>query len=156
MERSPCRSRFSGRTCGLWGAYAGVVCFWMTAVQGKDSYWSSSWRTAACGKDLCWSRGKVWGVRNGRLELLCTECSPPFTILPVPLGGGGISSRKEGVKLSLGRRGGRGKCLSFVFSPVWNSESNSESASDTDTPRKRQLNTIPIFPFSPLIYPIFN
>jgi len=26
MERSPCRRRFSGRNCGLWGTHSGGAC----------------------------------------------------------------------------------------------------------------------------------
>lgn len=36
MERSPCRSKFSGRTCGPWGACSGATHSWRSVLCWKD------------------------------------------------------------------------------------------------------------------------
>lgn len=50
-KRRPHWSRFSGRSCSLWGTYTGVVHSWMTVPHVKNPCWSRSWRTAPFGKD---------------------------------------------------------------------------------------------------------
>lgn len=84
MERSPCRSRFSGRNCGCWWTHSGVVFSWRTilpswrtAAHGKRSLW----RTVFCGGTQRGTSRKVWGGRGGRDEVLWMDCN--FYSLPL-------------------------------------------------------------------------
>ena len=53
-ERSPCWSRFAGKTCDPVGTHTGAACSWRAVPHGKDPCRNSSWRTAASGKDSHW------------------------------------------------------------------------------------------------------
>jgi len=128
MEKTPCRSRFSGRTYGPWGTHNGAAGCWRTASHRKDPYWSSLWRTAAWGKDLCWrsswrtvshgrdptlEQGK--GVRRKERQRQCVMnwLQPRFPVTLHHSEGGGRRVRTEAEPWKKG--GMRGKWIWFYF-----------------------------------------
>jgi len=65
-----------------------------------------------------WSRAKARGVRSNREELLPTHHNPPplmHRLGSQGLGKGGGKVRNEGLKLNLGKGGGREGVLVFIF-----------------------------------------
>ncbi|KAK4828876.1 hypothetical protein QYF61_001004 [Mycteria americana] len=121
MDRSPCRSRFSGRTSDPVGDPCWSSLFLKNCTLWKGptleqfvkncSLWEGPTMEKLMKDSILWE-GPHGGAREeheeeGVAETKCYELTPT-RILPVPLGGqqgGDRGVENEGVKFSLGRRG---------------------------------------------------
>ena len=111
IERSPHRSRFSCRTCGLWGTHAGVVHSWRTAARGKHPCWSRSWKIMSHSWDpiLEQRKGRRRKERQRKHVMNCSQ--PSF-----PCSGWGGSDRGVTSDIEPGKKGGCGEgVFSFAF-----------------------------------------
>lgn len=147
-------------SCNLWRTYAGAGSWWSSLFLKDCSPWEGPMLEQFLNNCSPWQvfmleQGKSTRTKEWQTGIVMYWPQPPIPHPPCAASGRGVSIRNEGMKLSLGRRGVGEGVLSFAFSRVWNSEGNSDCVCDTDTPCKRQLNGIPIVPFSPPIYPIF-
>ncbi|GAB0186393.1 EH domain-containing protein 4 [Grus japonensis] len=127
-EKSPCWSRFAGRTCDPMGdrswrnlvlkdctPWKGPMLEQFAKNCGKDSGWRSLWRTVSCERDPMLEQGKsVMSPPPEEEGAAETTDHNPHSLSPCATGGEEVE--KLGVKLSPGRREGWGEgVLRFYF-----------------------------------------